>query len=70
MNDATRNMVEDAYYEAFRESQDRGVSMLNAHKEAVVAAAMLLAALDGLEDDAARAAVIALNLRPLSDEAA
>lgn len=70
MNDTTRNMIEDAYYEALRESQDRGISLLSAHKEAVVAAAMLLAALEGLEDNAARAAVIALNLRPLADEAA
>ena len=45
---------------------NRGVSLLNAHKEAVVAAGMLLSALTGIEDDNAKSKVIALNLRPLT----
>lgn len=69
MNPATRHMVEDAYHEACCEARGRGISALAAHKEAVVAAAMLLAALDGLEDEAARSSVIAMNLRPLTQDA-
>lgn len=66
MDEATRTMVEEAYYEAASEAIARGLTALTAHKEAVVAAAMLLAALDGQEDNAARAAVVALDLRPTS----
>ncbi|HYD32728.1 MAG TPA: hypothetical protein VEB64_17945 [Azospirillaceae bacterium] len=66
MNEATRTMVEEAYHEAAREAMDRGMSALAAHKEAVVAAAMLLSAVAGVEDEAARAQVVALNLRPES----
>ncbi len=59
-------MIEDAYHEALGEAVGRGVSLLNAHKEAVVAAGMLLSALTGIEDDNAKSKVIALNLRPLT----
>ena len=59
-------MIEDAYHEALGEAVARGVTLLNAHKEAVIAAGMLLSALTGVEDDSAKSAVIALNLRPLS----
>ncbi|MEI6559285.1 MAG: hypothetical protein WCO00_12845 [Rhodospirillaceae bacterium] len=58
-------MIEDAYHEAIQEAAVRGVSLLNAHKEAVTAAGMLLSALTGIEDDSAKSAVVALNLRPL-----
>lgn len=64
MNDATQTMVEEAYQEAAREAISRGMSALTAHKEAVVAAAMLLSAVAGVEDEQAKAEVVALNLRP------
>jgi hypothetical protein len=67
MDTSTQSMVESAYFEAVQESIERGITILNAHKEGVIAGAMLLAALLGLEDDAARSAVIALNLRPNAD---
>ena len=59
-------MIEDAYHEALGEAVSRGVTLLNAHKEAVIAAGMLLSALTGVEDDGAKSAVVALNLRPLT----
>lgn len=64
MDEGTRRLVEDAYHEAVQETVSRGQNRLTAHKEGVVAAAMLLSALEGLEDIAARNAVVALNLRP------
>ena len=67
MDDKTRRLVEDAYQEAVQETVGRGQTLLTAHKEGVVAAAMLLSALGGLEDSAARDAVVALNLRPESN---
>jgi len=62
-----RSMVEDAYMETADEALDRGASLLVAHKEATTAAAMLLAAMSGMEDEAAIRAVVALGLRPSSD---
>ncbi len=59
-------MIEDAYHEAFAEAVSRGGSLLTAHKEAIIAAGMLLSALIGLEDEEAKTSVIALNLRPLT----
>lgn len=64
MDAPTRRMVEDIYDEAADEAIGRGLNLLTAHKEGVVAAAMMLAALLGLEDEVARASVIGLNLRP------
>lgn len=66
MDNATRTMVEEAYHEAVTESLGRGLSTLTAHKEGVTAAAMLLSALTGRQDDQAKADVVALNLRPAS----
>ena len=43
VNSNTWPFVEEAYHEASTEALDRGQSMLTAHKEGVVAAAMLLA---------------------------
>lgn len=60
----TERFVEETYHEASTEALERGESKLTAHKDGVVAAAMLLAALIGLEDDPAREAVVALGLRP------
>ena len=59
-------MIEDAYHEALGEAITRSITLLNAHKEAVIAAGMLLSALTGVEDDSAKSEVIALNLRPLT----
>ncbi|HYG86939.1 MAG TPA: hypothetical protein VD978_11835 [Azospirillum sp.] len=70
MDAATRHMVEDAYQEATQEALGRGLSRLTSHKEGVVAAAMLLSAITGQEDEDARAAIVSLNLRPaIEDEA-
>ena len=64
MDAATRQMIEDTYHEAIEEARGRGVSLLNAHKEAVVAAAMLLSALTSVEDEVAKKQVVGLGLRP------
>lgn len=68
MENATVSMIEDAYYETVEESFDRGLSPLKAHMEGVVAAAMLLSAVEGVEDDAARKQVMELGLRPREEE--
>lgn len=67
LDPATRSMIGDAYYEAAQESLERGLSLLTAHKEAVVAAAMLLSAITGLEDANARETIVAMNLRPSTE---
>lgn len=67
MDASIRSLVDDAYHEAAQESLARGLSLLTAHKEAVVAAAMLLSAMTGLEDDNARTMVVSLNLRPITE---
>ncbi len=64
MDQTTISMIEDAYFETVAESFDRGLSPLKAHMEGVVAAAMLLSAVEGVEDDAARKQVMELGLRP------
>ena len=63
----TEGFVEEAYHEASGEALHRGESKLTAHKEGVVAAAMLLAAMSGMEDEPARQAVVALDLRPAAE---
>lgn len=70
MDSVIKDMLEGAYFETVDEALARSLSKLEAHKEAVTAAAMLLSAMEGLEDDAAKSAVVALNLRPYSDRAA
>ena len=64
LDTATRRLITDAYQEAIDEAVVRGVSLLNAHKEAVTAAAMLLSALTSVEDEIAKNQIVALNLRP------
>lgn len=59
-----QRVIEETYHEAAEEAHGRGLSLLTAHKEGVVAATMLLAALTGREDTEARSFVVALNLRP------
>ncbi len=68
MDDSIRSMIEDAYLETVEESFARGLSPLKAHMEGVVAAAMLLSAMGGVEDDEARKQVMDLGLRPPSDD--
>ncbi|MEQ8331932.1 hypothetical protein [Nisaea sp.] len=68
MDDSTRVMIEEAYYETVSESFDRGLSPLKAHMEGVVAAAMLLSAMAGTEDDDARKQVMDLGLRPREND--
>ncbi len=57
-------MIEEAYFETVTEALARNESLLTAHKEGVTAAAMLLAAITGLDDEDAKKEVIALELRP------
>ncbi|WP_269423242.1 hypothetical protein [Kiloniella laminariae] len=64
MDLASKEMVEEAYFETVTEALARNESLLTAHKEGVTAAAMLLAAMTGTEEDDARKEVVALDLRP------
>lgn len=68
MDDSTRSMIEDAYHETVEESFERGLSPLKAHMEGVVAAAMLLSAIVGVEDEEARKQVMDLGLRPPTED--
>ena len=45
MDDATKAMLEESYVETVQEALNAGHSAMDAHKEGVVAAAMLLASL-------------------------
>jgi len=47
----------DIYDEAYEEAIARDIDSLMAHKEAVTAASMMLAAMDGVEDEDARAQI-------------
>ncbi|UUX48549.1 hypothetical protein NUH88_14140 [Nisaea acidiphila] len=68
MEESTKSMVEEAYFETVEESFERGLTPLKAHMEGVVAAAMLLSAVEGVEDEAARKMVMELGLRPQQEE--
>ena len=57
-------MIEEAYFETVTEAMARSESLLTAHKEGVTAAAMLFAAISGVNDEDAKREVIALDLRP------
>ncbi len=70
MDSVTKDMLEGAYFETIEEALERSLSKLEAHKEAVTAAAMLLAAMEGLEDEEAKGMVVSLNLRPSGAQAA
>ena len=59
-----QKIIVNVYYETVSESFAREASPLTAHKEGVTAAAMLLAAMTGVEDEAAKKEVVALGLRP------
>lgn len=62
MNAATFEMVLTAYDETCRDARGQGHGDAVAHREGMVAAAMCLAAMTGIEDAAARAEVERLDL--------
>ena len=64
MDESTREMLAESYIETVQEALKSGHSSMDAHKEGVVAAAMLLASLTGAEDDEARSQVASLKFRP------
>lgn len=64
MDESVRVMLEESYIETVREALNSGRSNMEAHKEGVVAAAMLLASLNGTEDEKARQEVANLKFRP------
>ena len=64
MDTTTQTMLVEAYEETVSEALVQGRDLDIAHKEGIVAAAMFLSAMVGLEDAAARAEVEKLGLRP------
>lgn len=62
MEAAIFEMVLTAYDETCQDARAQGNSEAVAHREGITAAAMCLAAMTGVEDDAARAQVEALDL--------
>jgi len=64
MDDSIKLMLEESYIETVQEALNAGNSAMDAHKEGVIAAAMLLASMTGSEDDDARSQVAALQFRP------
>ncbi|MGO1120791.1 hypothetical protein ACTL6U_18975 [Rhodovibrionaceae bacterium A322] len=58
LDETTIGLAEEAYSETFAEAKSRGESKLKSHMEGVTAAAMLVAAMAGLEDDAAKKVVL------------
>jgi hypothetical protein len=46
--------IKEAYQETVDEANERGVDPAQAHKEGITAAAMMLSAMEGIEDEAAR----------------
>lgn len=59
-----RMVVESVYFETVEEAFRRGASLLTAHIEGIVAAAMMLSCLTGIENEPAKRATVALGLRP------
>ena len=68
MDGSMIEMVEEAYFETVHEALGREESALTAHMEGVTAASMLLVAMSGTEEEQARREVVALGLRPNSEE--
>lgn len=64
MGDENTEMAKEAYDETIEESLGRGLSTEKAHAEGLTAAAMLLSAMTGIEDAAARAQVEAMGFSP------
>ncbi len=63
MDEATKEMLEEAYRDTAEESIARGFPSEKAHEEAVIAAAMFLSAIKGVEDEAAKQQVAALGFK-------
>ena len=57
-------MIEECYFETVEEALGAGHSKLVAHKEGVTGASMLLASMSNMQDEEAKQAIVALNLRP------
>ncbi len=57
-------VVESVYHETAAEALARGDTPLTAHKEAVIAASILLSSLTGVENEPAKKAIVALGLNP------
>ncbi len=57
-------VVESVYHETAAEALARGDTPLTAHKEAVIAASILLSSLTGVENEPAKKAIVALGLKP------
>jgi len=57
-------MIEECYFETVEEALGAGHSKLVAHKEGVTGASMLLASMTTMEDEEAKQAIVAMNLRP------
>lgn len=64
MDSGTRDMIAQAYDETVAEALSQGHAADQAHREGITAASMFLAAMNGLEDAAARSAVESLGLSP------
>ncbi len=64
MDSSTQHMLEDSYIETVEEALGAGHNEDTAHLEGVTAAAMMLAAMEGLEDASARAEVDNMSFHP------
>ncbi len=64
MSPEDRSVVESVYFETVAEAFGRGAPAFAAHIEGVIAAAMLLSCLTGIENEPAKRAIVALGLRP------
>ncbi len=64
MKPEIQNVIVKVYHETVAEADAREASSMMAHKEGIIAATMLLAAITGVEDEAAKKEVVALGLRP------
>jgi len=64
MDSSTQHMLEDSYMETVEEALGAGHNEDTAHTEGVTAAAMMLAAMEGMEDAMARAEVDTMSFHP------
>jgi uncharacterized protein YsxB (DUF464 family) len=64
MDEPMRKMIAEAYDETVSEAMAQGHPPEKAHGEGIIAAAMFLSSMTGVEDAAARAKVEGLRLEP------
>lgn len=64
MDSSTQHMLEDSYMETVEEALGAGHTEDTAHQEGVTAAAMMLAAMEGMEDAIARNEVDSMSFHP------